>query len=293
MYYRNGDTDVYALSPDGSTGIVRRLPEGTKAEIAFAASPDDQRIAVVDLTEQADATQNSSRGYVESLSGSTNRVDLFNNTNADAFRWPVGWHGALIIDAAGVCAGGYGPGYGPRPEGLTPPCSYHVIDAATGSRTATACENASPAASNDYYSLQGLPTAAGTACFENTGTWPGPYTATIMDVDWKGAEHTFKSVTQDGSATLGFSSCYIAPDGSRLACQADASGIVTLVDRKGGRHDLGRRYTVMGWIDASHLLVDIDANTLGVLQPDMSTVISVALAGADKTTFAGALPGGL
>jgi hypothetical protein len=78
VYYRNGDTDVYALSPDGSTGIVRRLPEGTKAEIAFAASPDDQRIAVVDLTEQADATQNSSRGYVESLSGSTNRVDLFN-----------------------------------------------------------------------------------------------------------------------------------------------------------------------------------------------------------------------
>src|SRR6202011_1996175 len=105
--------------------------------LAFSVKPDDQRIAIVAINEAVDATKDAGHGYVEDLSGATNHVELFRNTSNDAFRWPVGWHGTSIVDAAGNCGGNYGYN-GPQAGGVAHACSYHVVDSVSGSRRATA-----------------------------------------------------------------------------------------------------------------------------------------------------------
>ena len=38
VYYRSGDTDIYSLAPDGTTALVRRIPDGASAELATAGT---------------------------------------------------------------------------------------------------------------------------------------------------------------------------------------------------------------------------------------------------------------
>jgi hypothetical protein len=296
VYYRSGDTDIYSLAPDGTTARVRTIPDGASAELAFAVKPDDQRIAVVAINEAVDATKDTGHGYVEDLSGATNHVDLFRNTSNDAFRWPVGWHGDSIVDAAGNCGGNYGYN-GPQAGGVARPCSYHVVDAASGSRRAIVCETpATQPGGGDYYSLQGGPTAVGTACEENQGDYNnGGHTDAMMSVDWSGSEHAYLSLnsTVCCSASIPLTGCLLSVDASRMACVGSSNAAVTLLNKNGSTHDLGRRYALLGWIDAGHLLVGVDTNTLGVLQPDTGTLTTLALASADKTIFGANLPGDL
>ena len=295
-YYRSGDTDIYSLSPDGTTARVRTIPDGASAELAFAVKPDDQRIAVVAINEAVDGTKDTGHGYVEDLSGATNHVDLFRNTSNDAFRWPVGWHGDSIVDAAGNCGGNYGYN-GPQAGGIARPCSYHVVDAVSGSRRAIVCETpTTQPGGGDYYSLQSGPTAAGTACEENQGDYNnGGHTDAMMSVDWSGTEHSYLSLTSTVccSASIPLTGCLLSVDASRMACVGSSNAAVTLLSKSGSTHDLGRRYALLGWIDAGHLLVGVDTNTLGVLQPDTGTLTTLALASADKTTFGADLPGDL
>ena len=296
VYYRSGDTDIYGLAPDGTTALVRRIPDGSSAEVGFAVRPDDQRIAIVAINEASDQAKDVGHGYVEDLSGPTNHVELFRNTNTDAFRWPVGWHGTSIVDAAGNCGGNYGY-YGPQSGGIAHACSYHVVDSVSGSRKAILCENpGTQPTGGDYYTLQGSPTAAGTACEENQGDYNnGGHTDSMMSVDWTGAEHSYVSLTSTTccSASVPLTGCQLSIDASRMACLGSSNQAVTLLNRNGSTHDLGRRYSLLGWIDAAHLLVGVDGNTLGVLQPDSGTLATVALASADKTTFGAGLPGTL
>jgi hypothetical protein len=296
VYYRNGDTDIYSLAPDGTTALVRRIPDGASAELAFSVKPDDQRIAIVAINEASDATKDAGHGYVEDLSGATNHVELFRNTSNDAFRWPVGWHGTSIVDAAGNCGGNYGYN-GPQAGGLAHGCSYHVVDAVSGSRRAIVCETpTTQPGGGDYYSLQGPPTAAGTACEENQGDYNnGGHSDAMMAVDWSGAEHSYLSLTSTTccSASISLTACQLSVDASRMACVGNSNAAVTVLNKNGSTHDLGRRYALLGWIDAAHLLVGVDSNTLGVLQPDSGALTTLALAGADKTTFGADLPGDL
>ena len=52
-----------------------------------------------------------------------------------------------------------------------------------------------------------------------------------------------------------------------MACNAAGSQALTILARGATPHNLGRRYNVLGWMDATHLLVDIDSKTLAVLTP--------------------------
>src|SRR5205807_5203522 len=92
-YFLNGDTDIMSLSPSGATALVKSIPAGSKSIVAFAVSPDDTRIAVSLMTQTANVTGSTGRGYVEDLSDSNNHVGLWSNTGDQAIRLPVGWHG--------------------------------------------------------------------------------------------------------------------------------------------------------------------------------------------------------
>jgi hypothetical protein len=290
VYYLDGDTAIRSLSPAGADTLVKTIPQGASSILGFAVSPDDQRIAVSLINESLDSSKNSGHGYVENLGDGANHVNLFSNTASDAARWPVGWHGAEVVDGAGGQCGGYG--YNGASGN---PCSFHVINSSTASRAATVCESPSPQPPNGNYndSVNGLPVAAGVACTENLsnyGTSPPTSASKILAVDWSGHETTF--LTGDSNGNLAYGNCFLAPAGAQMACTANSSQALTLLARGKAPHNLGRRYSVLGWIDDTHIAVDIDSTTLGVLSTDGS-VVNLALTGADKTVMTGAMPGAL
>jgi hypothetical protein len=51
--------------------------------------------------------------------------------------------------------------------------------------------------------------------------------------------------------------------------------------------------SILGWIDATHLLVEVDSGDLGVLDPDTGVLTSVAVAQANEVSMAATLPGSL
>jgi hypothetical protein len=285
VYYLNGDTDIRSLSTEGSIGFVKSIADGAKSALTFAVSPDDQRIAVAVLSERADSSKDTAHGYVENLTDTSSRVDLFNNIGQAALRWPVGWHAGSIVDAVGVrnCYGGC--------YGNSGPISYHAVDIASGNR-AVVCESTS-GQSSDYYTPQGAPTPAGVACEEQQYS-AASSSDTLMIVDWKGNEHQVKSV-RTCCSELGLQRCFVAPDGAQLACTSTVSQSLVWVRSDGATTNSGRRYSVLGWIDATHLLVDVDSSNLGVVFVSASdgSLVEVPLAGADQVAFATALPGSL
>jgi hypothetical protein len=78
-----------------------------------------------------------------------------------------------------------------------------------------------------------------------------------------------------------------------MACTANASQALTLLAPGVSPHNLGRRYNVLGWIDGTHIAVDIDSSTMGILSADAGAVVTIALTGADKMQMAAIMPGAL
>jgi hypothetical protein len=292
VYYLDGDTDIHSLSPSGATALVRSIPAGTNGVLSFAVSPDDQRIAVSLIVPAADATKSTGKGYIENLTDSGNHVDLWSNIGPDALRWPVGWHGGDVVDdIMAACGGGSYGSQGPAA------CSYHVVAPTTGNRVATVCESPAPPATA-YYTLNGTPTAAGVACFESESTAQGcsaTETYTMTGVDWSGKEHDFLTKTQNMCSGNGLpvSDCFLSTDGDLMACQDNTSQAVTLLRSDGSLHSLGRKYNILGWIDGSHLLVNVDASTLAVVATDTGGLTSISIAHADQVDMATTLPGTL
>jgi hypothetical protein len=300
VYYLDGDTEIHSLSAGGATQLVKTIREGSASIISFAVSADDKRIAVSLINQKADLANNTGRGYVEDLAGG-NRRDLFNNTGADAYRWPVGWHGADIVDAVGYGCG-YGNGYGSQPitsSPLTCAQSYHLISGQTGQRTATLCEPpATQAAGQNYQEApQGSPVAGGTACSEYTyyNDQVTPPTAKLFAADWSARETAFITATGKSpqGADLGYTGCFLAVGGSSMACSANGSQALTIIAPRTTPHNLGRRYAVLGWVDSTHIVVGVDSKTIAVLATDSGAVTSLALPDADKLTMNGVLPGAL
>ena len=293
VYYLDGDTDIHSLSPSGTTALVKTVAQGAGSILVFAVSPDNRRIAVSLINEATDSTKDTSHGWVEDLTAPTNHVDLFDNTGTSSFRWPLGWVGSAIIDGAGYQCG-FGYGYGNSPSSTTP-CSFHVVNSATGARTATLCESPAPppSAENDYLNVNGLPVAAGTACLEQESYYAtsGDQVNTLFAVDWSGHKTTF--LAPGTNQQIPYGNCYLAPSGAQMACSANASQALTLLVPKTAPHNLGRRYNVLGWMDSTRLLVDVDSTTLGVLATDTGVVVSLTLTGADHMGLAGTLPGAL
>ena len=292
VYYLDGDTEIHSLSPTGVTGLVKTITQGSSSILTFAVSPDDMRIAVSLINQNSNPSNDNGHGYVEDLGNGANHASLFSNTAADALRWPAGWDGARIVDGVGGQCGPYGYGA----AFTIGPCSYHVINSTTISRTATVCESPNPQPPNEnvYVSLDGLPVAAGVACEESHNYYSGvttPPSAKLVAVDWSGHETIF--LTGDSNGQLAYGNCFLAPAGAQMACTANTSQALTLIGRGTAPHNLGRRYKVLGWIDNAHIAVDIDGTTLGVLSTDTGAVVNLALTGADKAAMIGTIPGAL
>ena len=47
VYYRDGDTQIRFIAPDGTSGAVTSVPGGTARVSFFSVTPDDRRIAVL------------------------------------------------------------------------------------------------------------------------------------------------------------------------------------------------------------------------------------------------------
>lgn len=291
VYYLDGDTDIRSLSPAGATALVKTIPEGTTSSLSFAVSPDDQRVAVALIQQAADHTKDRGHGYVENLADSGNHLDLFSNTATDAIRWPVGWHGNDIIDAVGNQCGGYG-GNG----GGACAVSYHVIDGATGNRLASICENPATQSSSGYQSTtpSGLPMAGGIACTktENYNDNVAPPEGSVLAVAWSGQWTEVLNADKTGGQ-LAYGGCFLAPSGAQMACTENTSQALAILARGAAPHNLGRRYNMLGWMDATHILVDIDSKTLAVVSTDTGAAVNLTLTDADKAIMVMTEPGAL
>ena len=258
VYFRDGDTNIMALSPSGAVTFVKSISAGSDAALGFSVSPDDTRIAVAVIDESV--SPRTGRGYVEDVGDAGGHRDLWSNTGDSAVRWPVGWHDGDLIDQVGpYCLNGGNTG------GCNNTVGYHVIDPATGSRVATVCQtsegpNVIYGATASFQDESPL-TAAGVACVDNEANG-----VTLSAVDWRGNVRIFDS--SQPNTVMPVSGCLLSPDGTQMACagSGDPSGNTLALLMQGGRmRTLSRQYNVLGWVDSSHLLIDVSSGTLGVL----------------------------
>ena len=193
VYLPDGDGELRALCPDGTTAVVHALPNVRgKSRAVFSVSPDDSRIALAVFDWSAAPMR--LRIYVEDLNGGGHRSDLFSSTSA--YEWPVAWHSGNLVIAAGPFGGSnpYGAG------------SYHVVKASDGARLAVMggpdCMVVGP------FSL------AGSACASICSA-----TETCVDaVDWSGVRTViFRRPNSQGS---GASWSALSPDGKLVTTGA-------------------------------------------------------------------------
>ncbi|MHB8718475.1 MAG: hypothetical protein ACYDAC_06250 [Candidatus Dormibacteria bacterium] len=296
-YYLDGDTQISALALTGTSTPVKTISAGTTGEIGFAVSPDEHSVAVAVITEQEDSAKSQGTGYVEDLGDAAGHRQLFANTGLDAYRWPVGWFGNSIIDGVdpnGACSR-YAR-YGAGPAALLCVGSVHVIDATTTNRVASICEpGPEPSGTSSYGNLEGRATPSGIACYTSTSTTtsygsPPSTQCSLSAVAWTGQARVFDACTAQDSY-LQEGGCFLAPDGSRMACTEAPNQALTILSADRTSRSLGRRYSVLGWIDTTHLMVDIDSQTLGVVDVDSGSLATLAFAGADTVAMAGVIAG--
>jgi hypothetical protein len=283
VYYLQGCCDVRFLTPSREAGLAKRLPGTAQAQVVFAVSPDDQRIAVSVLERTAEAfpTLTHVRLYVEDLASGAHHIELVNST--DTFVWPVGWHGGNIVVAVGPPAVQAAP---PNPYGAFG--GYRLIDATTGSVRATlATEGCLPT---------GPLSAAGTACSERQQLW--------ASLDWSGTvSHHFRAQGPSNGysalSPLGDEVAVCCGSGPPASNPGSFQGIIgpagTLpITVKGTWRD-------PGWIDETHLVLRVsppyDKFTTPSQLPDQVVVYDLVTKAltpvADSGFYAGRLPGGL
>jgi hypothetical protein len=241
VYYLDGDSDVRFLRPDGTTGLVAHITLGSKQAAAFSVSPDDLRIAVavLDYTRYPVST----RLYVEDLHGGTNHIQLF--YSASVIEWPVGWHAGRLVMALGIDS---------PPQNLfdsfAAAYGYHVVTAQTGARLLTLCPG------KDSY----VPASAGGAvCID-------PQAGSVTS--WDGQAHAL-AMARKPNATSGNCSLIgpLSPAGviatsivssSQGGCGGGPN--IYLVAHPGGisSKPVISSARAQGWIDATHLVVDVD-----------------------------------
>ncbi len=283
LYVLDGDRRVLSLSPSGAVAPVTRLPGGPGVRAAFAVSPDDRRIAVGVLTYSPTPGHAGlyrlgtarARLYVEDLRGG-HRVALA--TPPGVYAWPVGWHdGALILaldsrpDIQNTT---------PNPYGATG--GFALVDAAgTGRRLAALCADKAPAIAVPLGPL----TPAGALCARGGATATTPYLDT-----WAGAARRLPG------ALPGSLNAALAPDGRRVAVEADGTETVVVQDSR-GRHATTLSGVPAGWIDAERLVVTQYTASSGrtdptrVLDLRSGASVIVQLPAVYQQGY-GALPGG-
>jgi hypothetical protein len=202
VYYLNGNTDVDALSPAGTTATATQIPDGTSKEIAFAVVPENQMIAISEISEESDATTDAGEGYIQDLS---------------------------------------------NPRQLRPERQVHGGDR----------KHRGGGLDGDINHLHPVP--------DQRGLW----------------EHRAVQLLPLPRRLAG---------GLHRRLQQRAG---TAEQRWDHHQHRPRVQSILGWIDATHLLVEVDSGDLGVLDPDTGVLTSVAVAQANEVSMVATLPGSL
>jgi hypothetical protein len=172
VYFRDGDTKIRSLSPDGHAADVTTVPGSATTISFFSVSPDDQSIAVL-VEDLSPSTTANLRLYVEDLHGGGHHSDIYTTSTpkgkGGSTLWPMGWHEGLIVLAVV-------PDCTFEPAGLSP-SAWHVVSASDAKRKADLT------GSTCIMSL--WPSAAGVACVDTSQPkafvydWTGKLLATL------------------------------------------------------------------------------------------------------------------
>jgi hypothetical protein len=278
VYYLDGDSDVRYLRPDGSSGLATHIVLTAKHAAAFAVSPDDRRIAVsvLDFTRYPVGT----RLYVENLSGSGNHIELFSSPNV--MEYPVGWHAGRLVMALGLNVqpqnyfDGFAQAYG-----------YHVADAQSGTQLLSLC------AGVDAYRPE---SRAGAECLRSpnasVASWDGGIRAIPLA---RKPDATSGACSLVGPLSpIGVIATNVVSS-SQGGCGGGPG--IFLLDAFGGigTRPVASNAVPVGWIDATHLVVDASLYTRSST-PALSiveTLIGVSARVQVPGFFAAPLPGGL
>jgi hypothetical protein len=271
VYYRDGNTKIKSLTPDGQTADVTTVPGSATKVSFFSVSPDDQRIAVL-VEDLSPATTIKLSLYVEDLIGHTNQSVIFTSTvpkfkNATTL-WPMGWHNSLLVLAVWApCTF--------EPAGLVP-LEWHVANAVTGIRVAKIGNPCIPS----YW-----PSPAGLACVDLSGKVANRY-------DWL-AHITGSATAQASEFQSGLSpsgrSIFLTP-GLGIGAPPPSTRIVVL-GTGGGSSVAG--HSACLWIDEEHLLAPDAVITFPSSTATTATVASTITALPASGQCAGRFPGGL
>jgi hypothetical protein len=134
-----------------------------------------------------------------------------------------------------------------------------------------------------------------TAAYDQNGRFTGE-TDSVEAVNWTGTATTFTQfpTNQGYGGNNELYNCFLSPDGSRMACTAGSNNALALLSSSGTITNTGHTYdSILGWIDATHLLVEVDSGDLGVLDPDTGVLTTVAVAQASSVSMVATLPGSL
>lgn len=269
VYYRDGNTTIKFLTPEGQTGNVTTVPGSATKVSFFSVSPDDSRIAVM-VEDLSPATTIKLSLYVEDLTGHTNHSVIFTNTvpkfkNATTL-WPMGWHNGLLALAV----------WAPctlEPAGLVP-TEWHVANATTAVRVAKIGNPCIPS----YW-----PSPAGVACLDSSKQQASRY-------DWVGTVTggvTAQSSDFQSALSPSGRSMFLTP-GQGIGAPAPSTRIVVL--GTGGSSSVQGHLACL-WIDEDHLLAP-DA-IIAFPSSATSTAASTVTALPASGQCAGRFPGGL
>jgi len=255
IYILDGDAQLRMIDLNTHAAtVVRRLPGGAHARVAFAVSPDDRHIAV-GVVSYSDCSppgapgsgspggcaSANSRVYIEDLDGG-HRMELF--SSSFLYEWPVAWHGNAIALGVSRLPGANGPGTNP----YAAYDGYIVVDASTGQTKATMCA-ASATQQRGATTALGPIVAAGTLCARKTNLY--------VDA-WTGGQQQLSH--WDGSTAM-----VLSPDGHRVV-------------------------NGLGWLDTTHVVVQsVNGGTTSVRDVRNGTTYATTLHHG-LYTFVGTLP---
>lgn len=271
VYYRDGNTKIKSLTPDGQTANVTTVPGSATTISFFSVSPDDQRIAVL-VEDLSPATTIKLSLYVEDLTGHTNHSVIFTNTvpkfKNSTTLWPMGWHNSLLVLAVWApCTF--------EPAGLVP-LEWHVANAVTAVRVAKIGNPCIPS----YW-----PSPAGVGCIDLSTKLAGRF-------DWSG-NATGSATAQGSEFQSGLSpsgrSLFLTP-GQGIGAPAPSTRIVVL-GTGGGSSVAG--HSACLWIDEDHLLAPDAVISFPSSTATTATVASTITTLPASGQCAGRFPGGL
>jgi hypothetical protein len=260
VYYRDGNTKIKFLTPDGQTGDVTTVPGSATKVSFFSVSPDDSRIAVL-VEDLSPSTTIKLSLYVEDLTGHNNHSVIFTNTvpkfkNATTL-WPMGWHNGLLVLAVF-------PPCTFEPAGLVP-IEWHVSNAVTAVRVAKIGNPCIPS----YW-----PSPAGVLCLDLTVDVGGLGAAYAYDWAGNGKMSAYIPVQKGRDFQSGLSPSgqrYFMTPGQGIGAPAPSTKIGSQSTLEG---TVVAGHSACLWIDDDHLLA-----------PD--SVIAVQTAPAPLTPTAG------